>query len=309
MSATISRVVLPGPATAIAVYSAEDYPEFQRQWVVSELLGNLFETESSEKIMEHARSPEKWSQVQEMHCKIFPGMPFPKLLRGKHDAVPADEVNQQPFFLKERTFPSSVAISWIAWALGWPRRRAEHRKLAADFLRELLCHALDRAGSLSFDVEAVGAPRHRGATSVSVQHPAGTFAADHIWGRSIRARMQPSWRELSEAGLLSSDFQRPSLADLIIFALQPTAASTDASSLARPLAFSLLSQLWHWLERNMSSLSLQQLDMRMGMQKNRARRNLAMLEATTDAAMFYFRENALWQQCRSIRFVGLALPT
>ena len=309
MSATISRVVLPGSATAVAVYSAEDFPQFQRQWVASELLQNCFASANPDKIMEHARSSEKLSQVQEMHLRIFPGMPYPKLLRGKHDAVPADELEQQLFFLKEKTFPSSVAISWLVWAIGWPRRRAEHRQLAVDFLRELLCHVLERAGTLSFDVEAVGAAHHRGATSVSVQHPAGTFAADEVWGRSLRARILPKWREFFRAGLLSSDFQRPSLADLIIFACQPIVDASDANNLVRPLAFGLLSQLWEWLERNMSSLSLQQPDMRTGMLKNRARRQLAMVEATTDAAMFYFRENALWQQHRSVKFVGLVRPT
>ena len=84
------------------------------------------------------------------------------------------------------------------------------------------------------------------------------------------------------------------MVDLIAFAFQPVGPTVECGKLVRPLAVSLLRQLANWLERNVGTLSLEPVSYHTAMQKNRARQQLALTEATTAAAMFYLTENAAW---------------
>ena len=289
---SLFSVLLPGDP-AISVVTAEG-TDVQRQWVAGDLLLNLFSTSSVEKATAHCRDPEKTAQVAEFHREVFPGEAIPGLLLTKHEADQGFAKGQnQPFYLKEKTLPTTVAWSWIAWAVSYPRRQPPERKLANACFSGLVQHCLEGCGSLQFDMQAVGS---REAVSREVRYPGGTFSVDDVWGTAVRARLRPAWKFLRDAGVLTSDFQRPSLADVILFGLQPKKNDqyARAYSLVRPLALSLLRQFVRLLDSRMPELSLESLAYRKGMEKNRARQQVALRLATTAAGMYYLFDNASW---------------
>ena len=289
----LSRIVLPGdPAVPVTV--ADDFPELQGQWSVSDFLMNLFQTQAADKAMERFRDAERTSQVHEAHRTLFPGKPIPNLLTAKHEKQAS---RQQPFFLKEKTVPTSIAFAWILWAVtgsgvtGNRSRTVAQRQPGYGFLRGLISHSVERFGRLTLLVSRVGLARGRD-TSADITHPSASLSGELVWSQAVRPRIRSAWEAFQRAGVLRSDWQRPTVADLIIFSVTHPVAGGESASLARPLGLSLLRQFATWLNDNLSLLSVDALGYRAGMEKNRARQQLALTEATTAAAMFYLFENA-----------------
>ena len=188
----ISRTVLPGEP-AVLVYTFGDCPEVQAQWQASDLLLNLFITENAEKVMAKFRQADRAAQVHDFHRMIFPGRPIPALLKGKHDREDSGPSNQT-FYLKDRTVPTTLAISWMTWGFSHNKRQAAERQVSREFAQTLLSHVLSSAGSVQFEVHMVGS--RRGPVLANVKHPAGTVLGSNVWGASVRSRIRPQWNVL-----------------------------------------------------------------------------------------------------------------
>ena len=287
----LTNILLPG-TPAVPVVLAEGHADLQAQWSAGDLMLNIFNSKKVEKVMTRFREPEKVAQVSDMHREIFPGQAVPRLLVPKHEA---SDVKDQPFFLKGRTVPTSLAFSWMGWAISHTKRQGPEVKRAHNFCRQLIGHVLERSGAIPLKVQSLGTAFEG---EVDVRHPGGHFAPENLWRRIFVSRLRPAWQMLRRLGVLVSDLQRPALADVVeIFGLcqlPQDGAHVDEFALVRPLSLSLLRQLASWVDCQMSQLSLQQLSYHLGMEKNQARQQVALRAAVTVAAMHYLQENEPW---------------
>ena len=286
----LTSILLPG-TPAVPVTVAEGHADLQAQWAVPDFMLNLFTTKKITTAMARFREPEKVAQVSDMHREIYAGQPVPKLLKTKHEAE-ASGATKQPFYLKGRTMPTSLAFSWMGWAISHYKRQGPEVERARSFCRQLLAHILEHSGAVPMQVQALGTAF---LVDVEVRHPGGHFPPDILWRRIFLSRLRPAWEMLRREGIVISDLQRPTLADVVFFGLCPPGGAHEAHAgelaLVRPLSLSLLRQLATWVDGKMLALSLEQLSYHLGMEKNQARQQVALRAAVTVAAMHYLQEN------------------
>ena len=146
--------------------------------------------------------------------------------------------------------------------------------MGREFLSQLIQHATTRAGTLSFQVKRVGS---RVPSTATLEAHAQSLAGVEIWSQTVSSRLKPVWAMERLQGLVNSDFNRPTMADVICFALD--LKGTIVSKLVRPLAMTLLAQLAIWVDENIQLLSLAAVAFHTAVEKNRVTATRARAQA------------------------------
>ena len=149
------------------------------------------------------------TSVEEFHSRLFPGQQVPQGILSRHtrDVDDHDETQgDQPFFLRKGCVPTTLAVSWIGWAISHGKRSEGARARARLFLRGIVDHVLEQVGELRFTVARVGA--NDAATTATVFNHNPTLDGRLLWTRSILNRFALEWGSQRSSGKVTSDFLR-----------------------------------------------------------------------------------------------------
>ena len=187
--APLLECVLPRELIVTVVDSGKKY---QSQWSVWPLLKLLFRTKSMDKLQSYYT--EKKNEVADYQRLFWPGFVVPECLVSKHekDLQKKKGALNQDIYLKGRTVPTSLALSWIVWGIMKSKRMAEDRQRAREVLREILDHVLDKAGQFSFEIRQIGALKEH-AISITAMNP--HFDSELLWTKGIRGRLVFAWNQ------------------------------------------------------------------------------------------------------------------
>ena len=279
----LHRSAVPGnPAIEVITLASTS---IQAQWSVVDLLSNLFQTKAEKKLLAHFT--DKRELVEDVHRAIWPGQDLPDLLVSKHEADSGESLADQSFFLKRKTVPTSLAFSWILWAVSHGKRLSSDKKLAIKFFHEFFTHAVGVGASLNFQICQVGT---RELLTLEVTSQNSMLDSRYLWNRVIYARIVDEWNicRLNPESPITSYIGRPSFADLICFAF---GAAAGAGRILQPLVLSMLAQFAKWVDENVRKLSVQAAGYIQKIEKNRMRHMTALTHSIAEAAQFYLNEN------------------
>ena len=291
--AKLCHCVLPGE---LMVTIVDDGLSGQCQWAVLPLMRQLFSTKRDMKLRDNFRG--KGSEVKDIHLLLWPGVIVPESAISKHEK---EFEEGQAVFLKQKTMATSLAIAWMTWAVSKAKRMPPERARSQAFLRSLLNHVLEVAGTLSLRVVRAGQfDGQEISMRVSTRNP--FFNSDNLWTRAIRGSIVHRWesRRVDEnEEQVTSGHDRPHWIDFILFACDPHAG---CSHLLVPLALQMLAQIAFWMDENMSRLALDVQVLQQNRQKNEFQSKFVLRQELTEAAEFMLRENATFSEQMAIYF-------
>ena len=281
----VCKYVLCGdPAIEVVVV-----PGVQVQWVVTNLLGNLFETADEESLHEHFKT--KKLVVEDYHFRLWPGESIPGLVPSKHAKrpLPQDDEIERPIFLKRKSVSTSVAFAWIGWSIHHNKRSSTSRKKSREFLQKLFENCLESQGRLSFRFRPLGL-RNAGEETVEITTLNPTVDCRRLWPRSIHNRFHLEWEtcRLNQDHPVSSPVTRPKLLDIIFFGLDTKCKN---SYLLAPFAYTWLAQFGNWLNLNVSKVSSASAFYLDSLDKNRVDKMVALHHSMWKAIDFALHEN------------------
>ena len=283
----ILECALPGETTVTILLDEN----VQSQWSVTSFLRNIFCTQDTDSLRQHFM--QKTDEIKDIHEKIWPGYTVPPMYMSRHDQAESSDIrgeNLGPTFLKTKTIPTSLAVSWLVWSVSKSKRREIDRVKSQKFLRNLLEHVLEAAGTLRFSVVAIGRPNAR-AQDVQISHRNDFFDHEKLWDNRVRGRIVRVWEEarLRQDSQITSNWDRPQWIDFVVFALDPKSGS--APQLLAPLAWSILAQTAEWMDNNMERLAVSSQSIRNSRQKNREETMRVTKSVLTSLAQFLLYEN------------------
>ena len=283
----IFECVLPGD---VAVTIVEGREEVQAQWSISSFLKNIFSTKDTDSLRQHFA--DKLDEIKEVHERIWPGYVVPPMFLSKHDQADQEGRGESlgPTFLKTKTMPTSIAMSWIVWSVSKSKRRDIDRVKSQTFLRNLLVHVLEVAGTLQFSVVAVAKANAR-AKDIEISERNDCIDYRNLWDNKIKGRIVWVWEETKRRGesQITSNWDRPHWIDFIVFALDPKSGS--APQLLAPVAWSILAQTAAWMDTNMGRLALSFQSVQNSRHKNRQETLRVTKQDLTHLAQFLLFEN------------------
>lgn len=283
--AKLCNCVLP---SELLVTIVDDGVSGQCQWAVLPLMRQLFSTKREMKLRDNFRDKE--SEVKDIHLLLWPGVIVPEPAISKHEK---EFEEGQSVFLKQKAMATSLAISWMTWAVSKAKRMPPDRAKSQVFLRSLLNHVLEVAGTLSLRVVRAGDGQEI-SMRVSTRNP--FFQSGNLWTRAIRGSIVHRWesrRVDANEEQVTSSHDRPHWIDFILFACHPQAG---CSHLLMPLALQMLAQIAFWMDENMSRLALDVQVLQKNRQKNEFQSKFVLRQELTEAAEFMLRENATFSQ-------------
>lgn len=283
----LAKYLIPGnPAIEVTEIPKED---LQCQWNVVELLQNLVETKSHDKIYEMFK--ERNDSVAGFHHELWPGYPVPTTLKSKHDE--GDE-GDQAVYLKKKTVATSTAIAWIMWGVSHPKRIAAHRRKAWDFFVQLFDHAVREAGRLTFRFKRVGEVGSTTETRMVINIHNPSVEGSSLWTEPIKLQLRFQWEtcRLDDNVFLSSVIERPKVLDIIWFGLSH--ATGRFGEILRPLALTLVAQFAAWLDDHFQVVAIEVHGFSDTRLKNRTAKEDALKHALWKAIEFFLHENDIW---------------
>ena len=265
--------------------------EVQSQWEVQIFLSKLFTTSDEDSLRQHFIN--KSAEIERIHQHIWPGVSVPALLKSKHEVMhPAENQIRNnicgPVYLKRKTMPTSLAMSWLVWSVSKNKRMAVDRLKSQVFARELLSYALEKAGTWNFNIQTVGNSR-AGIVTAQISTRNDCFDYRVLWEPKLKGRIVSLWESRRVAGGLTSNWDRPQWIDFILFALDPT--NSTVPQLLSSVACSLLAQVAFWMDTNIGKLAIDGDDIRQARQKNQREQKFVTQHAMIEAASFLLFEN------------------
>ena len=293
---------LPGdPAVEVVAI-----PNLQCQWVVTDLLGNLFETNCKETLRRDLFLKRK-DVVETVHEQIYPGESIPDLVPSKHEKERSEQDYPPQIYLKNKSVPTSLAFSWMVWAFSTPKRSSMSREKAWSFFKKLFQHCLEKAGTLKFRANCLGQPN---APSVEFEITSFNASVDpkQLWTRSVHNRFALEWntRRLEETNHIQSNLTRPLFLDIVYFALSH---NNKNGYLLKPMVFDWIAQFSCWVDENVTTLSMETTGFQDSLMKNKVGKNVALHESLWKGIDFalYENESSLLYYLRVFRFWSVQL--
>jgi len=242
------------------------------------------------------------TQSEDTHFLIWPGVPVPDRLSSKFaKGLQWKEANSQSVWLEDASLPTSLVISYLAWAATHVRRAPADRTKAIQCIQHLLELLLRDGVTLRHQPFGQANWVERKFDS------SGCTSSDFFWCQAtFEGQIAPVWAEdlhsASKPWLTepAADFQ--SLADYIAFALDPK-HDREIKPELQGRVFSLLSQVAAALDSRVESLAASSAELTSRHRKKGNNRGAMPVSMLQDIAELLWSHEVLLQQ--SIRLLCL----
>ena len=279
----------------------------QVQWSETDILALLSRSQRKNNKKLHDKLVDVRAKAPEAHKLLWPTECFPSsFFKQKNaltvlkpsDSEDADDENPEELaYIAKSAVPTSVAISYLLWAIDNPKRQAQDRALAVQLLGQLLDSLLASAAVDDFELWIPLTGSREESVRRAVVQPDGRLLGGDVWTRVAYDACEQEWlgRQRLPASKLGvkSNPAHPLLLDLISFGLNPE-TSERCRAFVRPLALSILAQLAARLDLCAPGISEEDMSASRPDFKNKRKEKLAVLQRSCKAAMFILHKNVFW---------------
>jgi hypothetical protein len=223
------------------------------EWSAADVLGDCYSTQKNDRVLDNYHT--NIEHLQFFHTQIWPGIALPEQLVPLQTRKTAQTDNDVNSNVRLVTMPTSMLISFFAWAVSHARRNAIQRAKACAVFHRFLTACFLMAGQLTLRVHPLGSFA-RTTIAIDVE---GTCDAGGFWNPSVWASdVQGAWMRnlLSTAKVwVNSHPGKAHIADFICFALDPDNAKNRKLRGLLVIALEILSQVAAHIEAHILTIS------------------------------------------------------
>ena len=195
--------------------------------------------------------------VEEMHRRLWPGWEVPTFAVSKSTpfARRADRQAEQKWWLPQTALPTSLVVAYLTWGMSHWKRASQDRMVCARNVQKLLSVLACSLSTFDLRLYQLGSSPRRWRT---VTVDSTLVLPPVMWpDGGNQTVLAASWWVCfnREDHNIQSSFDRPFLADFLLFCLEPTNASQEQVPDQVSLALCILTQIAQLLDEHAAQLS------------------------------------------------------